>query len=257
MHIAAILRIVPDQNEDLEIDDSGADIDREWIGLKLNEFDDQALEEAVLLKEAAGARVTAVALAGDGAERQLQTAIARGADDALLVDHDIDGIPGARAAAHLLAGPLRDLGADLVLTGVQTPEDVFGQLAPFLAGLLGWPVLNAVHGVGAGAGGLEVVQEYSGGRAARFAVTGPAVLGVQTASRPPRYVSGSKLRQASSATIARAAGALPDGFAAPRIAALAEPARSNRAEMLDGDAEAVAERLAGLLAERGLLGGRE
>ncbi len=83
MHIAVILRIVPDLSEDLDIADSGTDIDREWVGLKLNEFDDHALEEAVLIKEASGARVTAIALAGDGAERQLQTAIARGADDAL------------------------------------------------------------------------------------------------------------------------------------------------------------------------------
>jgi electron transfer flavoprotein beta subunit len=113
MHIAVVLRIVPDLSEDLDIADSGTEIDREWVGLKLNEFDDHALEEAVLIKEASGARVTAIAFAGDGAERQLQTAIARGADDAVLIDHDVEGVVSSRMAAHLLASALPDLGATL------------------------------------------------------------------------------------------------------------------------------------------------
>lgn len=254
MHIAVVLRIVPDLTEELEIAESGTEIDREWIGLKLNEFDDHALEEAVLIKEAGGARVTAVALAGDGAERQLQSAIARGADDALLVNHDLGEAVGSREAALLLASALPGIGAGVVLTGVQTSEDVHGQLAPFLAGALGWPTLNAVHGVAADGGALLVTQEYSGGHAARFAVSGPVVLGVQTASKPPRYVSGSKLRQASSAPIAQADGALPQGHAPQQTLALKAPQRAARAEMIDGPAQAVAERIADTLAERGLLG---
>ena len=59
MHTAVILRLVPDIAEELEIDSAGTDIDREWIGIKLNEFDEHALEEAILLKESVGAHVTA------------------------------------------------------------------------------------------------------------------------------------------------------------------------------------------------------
>ena len=44
MHIAVVLRIVPDLSEDFDISEDGTDIDREWVGLKLNEFDDHALE---------------------------------------------------------------------------------------------------------------------------------------------------------------------------------------------------------------------
>ena len=66
MHIAVVMRLVPDIAEELEVAESGLDIDREWIGMKLNEFDDHALEEAVLLKESAGASVTALALDGRG-----------------------------------------------------------------------------------------------------------------------------------------------------------------------------------------------
>jgi len=254
MHIAVVLRIVPDLSEEIEIAESGTEIDREWIGLKLNEFDDHALEEAVLLKEASGARVTAVALSGEGAERQLQTAIARGADDAVIVAHDLEGVVGARAAALLLAPIVSELGADLVLTGVQTPEDVFGQLAPYLAGALSWPTINAVAGVTPDGAGLTVSQEYSGGFAARFSVQGPAVLGIQTASRPPRYVSGTKLRQATSLAIPSRPSELPAGFAAQAVSALAAPARGHGAEMLSGSAEEVAAKVVDLLAARGLVG---
>ncbi len=254
MHIAVVLRIVPDVTEEIEIAGNGVEIDREWIGLKLNEFDDHALEEAVLIKEQAGARVTAVALAGDGAERQLQTAIARGADDAVLVRHGLDGMVGSRAAAHLLKPVVQALEADVVLTGVQTPEDVFGQLAPFLAGALEWPVVNAVNGVSVADGGLAVTQEYSGGYSAQFALKAPVVLGVQTASKPPRYVSGSKLRQTSSATIGSMEAALPAGFVQQSAIRLAAPESGTRAEMIAGTAEQVAAKLVDMLAERGLVG---
>jgi len=254
MHIAVILRIVPDLAEELEIAESGIEIDREWVGLKLNEFDDHALEEAVLIKEQAGAKVTAIALAGDGAERQLQTAIARGVDDVILVGHDLGPAVTSRAAAHLLKPVIEKLGADIVMTGVQTPEDVFGQLAPFLAGALDWPTLNAVNGISVADSKLTVTQEYSGGYSARFAVTSPAVLGIQTASKPPRYVSGSKLRQASTAAIAAAQGSLPEGFVTQSVLRLSVPERATTVEMLDGSAEEVAGKLVDLLSERGLLG---
>lgn len=254
MHIAVVLRIVPDLSEDLDIADNGTEIDREWVGLKLNEFDDHALEEAVLIKEASGARVTAIAFAGDGAERQLQTAIARGADDALLIEHDVEGVLSSRMAAHFLAQAMPDLGATVVLTGVQTSEDVFGQMAPFLAGALNWATLNAVHGVTAGGGDLLVTQEYSGGHSAQFAVSGPVVLGVQTASKPLRYVSGSKLRQASGTVIAKVSAELPSDLVRSRTDRLERPQRGASAQMITGDAAAVAKKIVAVMAERGLLG---
>jgi electron transfer flavoprotein beta subunit len=51
MHVMVALRLVPDTAEEFELAADKKDIDRQWIGFKLNEFDDHALEEAVLLKE--------------------------------------------------------------------------------------------------------------------------------------------------------------------------------------------------------------
>ena len=70
MNIAVAVRLMPNVGDELEVDPSGTDIDRELVEMVINEFDDQALEEAVLLKEATGATVTAVALERTGSSRR-------------------------------------------------------------------------------------------------------------------------------------------------------------------------------------------
>lgn len=253
MHIVVVLRLVPDLTEEIEIAESGTDIDREWVGLKLNEFDDHALEEAVILKERQGARVTALALEGDGVDRMLQAAIARGADRAVKIAHGIETAPSARAATPLIATAVSKLGADLVLTGVQTPEDLFGQLAPFLGAALGWPHASAVNGILPEGNAVEIGQEQGSGFSATLRLVLPAVLGIQAASQPPRYVSGTRLRQAMSEKIEALAVAAPPASSLAVLSQLALPERSAGAAMLDGDAAAVADAVHRLLLERGLV----
>lgn len=74
---AALLRMTPDPDAQLELNADANGLDREWLDPKLNDFDDHALEEAVLLKEATSGSVIAVAI-GEGSNRTLQMAIARG-----------------------------------------------------------------------------------------------------------------------------------------------------------------------------------
>lgn len=253
MHIAAVLRLEPDLTADIEIAEDGRDIDREWVDLKLNEFDDQALEEAILLKEATGAKVTALALAGEGVDRMLQTALARGADQAIKIEHDLEGVVASRTAAPLLAAAVRRIEADAVLTGVQSPEDLFGQLASYLGTDLGWPHFSAVSSARAEGGFLLVQQEFGGGVVGMLRTKLPAVLGVQTASQPVRYVSGTKLRQATTQKIPSASVEAEAGEVRAELVGLALPDNAGGATMLEGDAEAVAERIARLLAERKLV----
>jgi electron transfer flavoprotein beta subunit len=252
-----VLRLVPDTGEEFELAADGRGIDREWIGLKLNEFDDHALEEAVLLKESVGAKVTAVALEGDGIDRLLQTAIARGADQVAKIAYQGEPPVQAATAAEFLAVAARQLGCDLILTGVQTAEDLFGQLAPSLAAVLDWPQMSAVSGVTVSGGNVVAQQEYSGGFAAAHSIALPAVIGVQAASKPPRYVSGSKLREAAGTKIGVIEPGVSPGPATAEIMSVAFPVSQGRAEMLEGKAEAVAERLAALLRERGFVRGSE
>ena len=131
MNIAVAVRLMPKVGDELEIDESGTDIDRELVEMAINEFDDQALEEAVLIKEATGATVTAVGLRADGIDEAL-AGVSRGADRLVVAEAgEIDATTRARRRSRS-----RRRSASWRPTsccGVQTPYDVFGQTAPYLA----------------------------------------------------------------------------------------------------------------------------
>lgn len=253
MKIAVILRQGPEMTEELELTEDGSDIDREWIGLVLNQFDDQALEQAVLLKESAGAEVIALAVEDEGVDRLLRTALARGADKAFRLPLDEDAPRASAALTPLYIEAIRQVEADLVLTGVLSVDDLFGELAPLLGAGLKWPQVSAVSHVSLDQDRLVVRQEYSGGRAARLRLGLPAVIGLQTATQPPRYVAGSKMRDLLKTEIPELS--VEDGLVqAPACESqLAVPPSDAGAEMIEGDAEAIAAEIADILKQNGLV----
>jgi electron transfer flavoprotein beta subunit len=254
VNIAVAIRLMPKAGDELEVDPSGTDIDRELVDMVISEFDDQALEEAVLIKEATGATVTAVALQAEGAEQALRVAYARGADRVVLVEAGEIDAYDSRTAALAFAEAFRALAPDLVLIGVQTPSDVFGQTAPALAVALGWPQASVVVGVTVADGTARVTQEYAGGRLAVLGLELPAVVGVQSASAPPRYVSMGRLRQAmTEATAETIAVSIDAPDSASTLVSLARPELQGGATMLEGDAEEVAAQIVAVLRERGAL----
>ena len=254
MNIAVAVRLMPKAGEELELDADGTDIDREYVEETITDFDEQALEEAVLIKEATGATVTAVGLRAEGIEQALRVAYARGADRVVVVDAGELDPYDSRTAALAFAEAFRQLAPDLALVGVQTPYDVFGQTAPLLSVALGWPQANVVVGVSVADGNARVVQEYAGGRLAVLGLQLPAVVGVQSASSPPRYVSMTRLRQAMTE-------ASPDTLEvsvepmtrASTLVSLERPAPQAHATMLEGDAGELAEQIVNVLRERGAL----
>jgi electron transfer flavoprotein beta subunit len=255
MHIAVVVKQVPDLVEELEIDSSGKDIDRSFVKMKLNEFDDHALEQAVLLKESSGAKVTAIAIAADGIDQILYATKARGADAALKVDAGDERLDSRRASSAI-AVAIKQLAPDLVLTGVQAADDLFGQTAPYLAAALGWPHVSVISGVEIAGDKVRVHQEYAGGRMATLELDLPAVIGVQAAPQPPRYVPVTKLRQAmASGALESASGSASSALAGVAIVAVAKPEAGKGAAMLGGSATEVADKIAALLAERGLVRG--
>jgi electron transfer flavoprotein beta subunit len=252
MNIAVVLRLMPNPGDELELD--GADIDREYVEMVMNEFDEQALEEAVLIKEATGATVTAVGIRSEGIEQALRVAYARGADRVVIVDAGELDPYDTRTASLAFAQAFGELKPDLVLTGVQTPTDLFGQGAPYLAAALDWPHASVVAGVEVVDGSAHITQEYAGGRRAVLGLELPAVVGVESASSPPRYVSMARLRQAM--TEASTETLVVDVAASPRalkIESLARPEQTAGAKMLEGDPEELATQLAALLREQGAL----
>lgn len=253
MNIVVALKQVPDLVEELEVDASGKDLNREWLKYKINEFDDHALEEALLLKEEHGATVTAIALESPDIEKTLFTAAAKGADRVMKVKGDFPAGVAAHVAARALANALQSLQFDLLLTGVQAADDRDGQIGALLAAYLGLPQVSVVTGVEIQSGKALVHKEYSGGVMAEFEVDLPAVLGIQAARQTPRYAPVSRVRQAMrSTTLEEMDSGAVDAAAGSTVSRLFKPERGKGAEILSGSAQEIAVRVAGILKERGI-----
>jgi electron transfer flavoprotein beta subunit len=192
MNIVILVKLVPDLVEELTIDSSGVALDTAWLRLIINEFDDHAIEQGILLKEGGGGVVTVVAPDIEGIEDVLFTAAAKGADRLIKIK---GGFAGANnhALARAFSAVVKDLQPDLVLTGVQANNDLDGSVGPLLAGCLEMPYVGYISGVSVSEGKSKVRKEYPGGLIAEMDVTLPAVLGIQAAEQPPRYVAVSKV----------------------------------------------------------------
>lgn len=253
MNIVVPIKEVPDLVEELEITADGSDLEREYLKYRMNEWDEQALEEALCLKDEGGGTVTAVAVDTGDIESFLYTALAKGADRAIRVTGDFAKGMSGHAMAAALAPAVRDLAPDLVLSGVQAPDDLDGQVPLLLAGVLGLPHVSVVSAISTTDGTATVRQEYSGGLMAEIEVRLPAVIGIQAARQAPRYAAVSKVRQLMKQVqleeIAASGSAGDSGITLRRYH---RPEASGHAEMLDGDPAAQAKRLWEILTERKL-----
>lgn len=254
MRIVVPVKQVPDLVEELELDADETDVDREFLKFVISEWDDQALEEALLVKEATGAEVVVVGLGDPDVELALSTAIAKGADRAV----NLTGLPESWVDSHtraaVLAGWIRGQDVDLVLAGVQAVDDLDGQLPALLGSALGWPHVAVVIGVETKDGTVHLSQEFGGGKAARLEVRLPAVVGVQAARQPPRYASITRIRQAQQAGgIEEAEASAPAGGSGLTVRRLFAPEKTGHAEMLTGSADEVADRILELIRAKGVL----
>jgi electron transfer flavoprotein beta subunit len=260
MNIAVVIRQVPDLIEPLEIASSGAALDLSSATFIINESDDHALEQAILLKEAGGATVTAVALDFGDVDNTLYTAAAKGADRIVKISRPASGCsgdpPAPRAAAALYAAAVKTLSPDLVLVGVQAHDELDGGLSPFLAAALGLPYVGVIRGVRRGAepSTVSVCKEFPGAVMAEMNVQLPAVLGIVGAEQPPRYVPVAKIRAAmKSAQFEEQEAATPGATPPFAICRLEPPVCGSHAEMLSGSEDEVAARIAEILAQKGLV----
>lgn len=254
MNITVLFKLVPDLVEELEIDESGVALDMTWARLIINELDDHAIEQAILLKERGDAQVTVIAPEADGADDVLFTASAKGADRIIKLTGVFEEGVNNHALARAVAGALKDARPDLLLTGVQANNDQDGAVGPLLAEYLDMPYVGYVSGVEVGDGKIVVHKEYPGGLIAEMEVTLPAVVGIQVAEAPPRYVAVSKVRQAmKTATIDEQEVTELESSGGLEINRMYQPEVSERATMIEGDEDEIADRLVEIFQELGIL----
>jgi len=254
MNIIVPVKFVPDLVEELKIDVAGVNLDPDWLRLKVNEFDEHAIEEAILLKERGVGSVTVIALDADCAEDVLYTAAAKGVDRIIKLCGDFGDGVNSHALARLLVPVVQELQPDLILTGVQAHNDLDGPLGPLLAEFLGFPYVGYIAGVSVSDHQATLRKEFPGGLIVEMEVSLPAVLGIQAAEQPPRYVAFSKIRQAAKTTnIGTQTVFNIDCSDGPVIGRMYQPESSRRAEMIQGDVNTVAEKLVEIFVEVGAI----
>jgi len=260
MHILVILKMVPDVVEELEIAPDGKALNTDYLRMILSESDDHALEQALLLKERHGGNVTVVAFDAPEVDDTLFAALAKGASRAVKI---VGAEPGmttsgaGRLLARILVQEPALLPAGLVLAGVQAIDDLDALVAPLLAHQLAMPYLGIVTRVALDPSGetASVLKEYPGGVRGEFEVRLPAVLGIQGAEKPPRYVPVAKVRAAmkSQKIDTVQAPALTGGdLRLVEVLGMNKPQLTGHAEMLEGSPAEVSSRLCEILAGRGV-----
>jgi electron transfer flavoprotein beta subunit len=254
MNIIVAVKMVPDLVEELEIADSGNALDTSWLRLILNETDDHAIEQAILIKERSSGEVTVVAPSVEGVDDVLFSAMAKGADRLVKLTGDFEDGVNNHALARAFASTIEALKPDLVLTGVQAHDDLDGALGPLLAAVTGLPYVGYISGITVTNEVCTARKEYPGGLVGEMSVQLPAVLGIQAAEEPPRYVAISRIRQAmKEAAIEEQTVADLDQSGGAAITRMFQPESGERAIMLGGSEEEVAARLVGIFQELSVL----
>src|SRR3990170_2995653 len=144
MKAAVILRQVPDVVEELVIGEDGRSLPEDDVMYITNEFDEHALEQALILKARHAGTVTAIGVGGDAARDALATSVAKGADEAVFVPVDFAARGDNVALSAQLAAALKAGGYDLVLTGVHATDQLDAGLRGLLAVRLGIPYVGGL-----------------------------------------------------------------------------------------------------------------
>jgi len=197
LDIVVCVKQVPETAEvELTIDESGKGIRTERLVLEMNEWDEYAIEEALLIKERLGGKVTAVTMGPEGSDAVLRRCLAKGADEAIWLMDDAFQGSDAYATARTLHAAIKGLEYDLVITGTQASDDGHSAVGVILAELLGIPHASMVKKVEIDGGRCRVNRELEGGLEEAVELTTPALLAVQTGINEPRYVSIMGIRKA-------------------------------------------------------------
>ena len=187
MKILVSVKRVVDYNVKVRIKPDGSGVDTANVKMSMNPFDEIAVEEAVRLKERGVVTEIVVVSCGIAAcQETLRTALALGADRAILVETDVELQP--LAVAKLLAAVAKKEAPQLIILGKQAIDDDANQTGQMLAALLGWSQATFASKVVIGDGKATVTREVDGGLET-IEVTLPAIITTDLRLNEPRYAT--------------------------------------------------------------------
>ena len=200
MKILVTVKRVVDYNVKIRVKPDGTGVELANVKMSMNPFDEISVEEALRLKEAGKAEeVVVVSIGPAKAEETLRTALAMGADRAILVETD-DAVEPL-AVAKILKGVVEAEQPGLVITGKQAIDDDSNQTGQMLSALLGWSQATFASKLDLGADKATVTREVDGGLQT-IDVKLPAIVTTDLRLNEPRYASLPNIMKAKKKPIA-------------------------------------------------------
>jgi electron transfer flavoprotein beta subunit len=224
MKVLVPVKRVVDFNVKIRVKADGSGVDLANVKMSMNPFDEIAVEEAIRLREAGKAdEVVVVSIGPAQAQETLRTAMAMGADRAILIK--TEGVVEPLAVAKLLKGVVEAEAPGLVILGKQAIDDDANQTGQMLAALLGWSQATFASKLELGEGRAKVTREVDGGLQA-IEVKLPAIVTADLRLNEPRYASLPNIMKAKKKPLEEKAPADYGVSTEPRLKVLAteEPA---------------------------------
>jgi electron transfer flavoprotein beta subunit len=260
VEILVCARRVPDTSEnEISLNSTGNDIERDELVYSVNEPDNYAVEEALQIVARVGGKVTVVTVGGEDDEEILRREMAMGATHGVLISDTAFAGSDGRGIATILKGFVTKGNYDLILTGVQA-EDGAAQVGGMLAAMLDYPFASLVNSIEILDGKkLKISREIEGGNREISEIDLPCVLSIQTGINEPRYVGMRGIRAVASVPIATpdAAELAVDPGSVGKVGAKVTrvnyfmPALGKGAEMLSGSREENIDKVLELMAAKG------
>jgi electron transfer flavoprotein beta subunit len=253
MKVFVCLKQVPDTETKIKLKPDSSGIDTTGIKWIMNPYDEFAVEEAIKMKEAGKASSVTVVTLGPKARavEVLRTALAMGADDAIVIDAPEDLDPSATAKA--LAGAIKAEGEfKFVLTGKVAIDDNAASVSQMIAEHLGVPHATVISKLEVADGSAVAEREVEGGTREVVQLTLPAVVGANKGLNMPRYASLPGIMKAKKKPVKELTlDAVGSSTAEVRTRHknFQLPAEKPPVKMLSGDAAAQASELVKLLRE--------
>ena len=242
MKIVVTCKRVVDYNVKIRVKPDGTGVDVANVKMSMNPFDEIAVEEAVRLKEKGVAtEVIAVSCGVQQCQETLRTAMAIGADRAILVQCDDELQP--LAVAKLLKALVDKEQPGLVILGKQAIDDDSNQTGQMLAALLKWPQATFASKLKMNEGKAEVTREVDGGLET-ISIKLPAVVTTDLRLNEPRYVTLPNIMKAKKKTLEALKPEALGVDVSPRLATLkvVEPSK-RKAGVKVPDAKALVDKL--------------
>ena len=204
MKVLVPVKRVIDYNVKVRVKADGSGVDLANVKMSMNPFDEIAVEEAIRLKEKGIAtEIVVVSIGVKQAQETLRTALAMGADRAILIEaaSDVHQDIEPLAVAKLLAAVVKDEQPGLVLAGKQAIDNDMNATGQMLSALLGWSQGTFCSEIAIAEGAATITREVDGGLQV-IKVALPAVLTVDLRLNEPRYASLPNIMKAKSKPLA-------------------------------------------------------